>query len=206
VTGYRGKMTGEQIEEFIKELKEKGFSNQREMIEWIYQKFGVKYSQQGMSDLLKRLGAKKKVGRAVNIKKNKEEEKKFKEDKFEKIVRDNPDKEIFFDESRFGLITQIGKQWRGRGIKPIIPMSMKFEYRYLYKAVSPKTGDNFSFIMPEPSRKSISGYDIKKYLKNKVFNTIEELEDSLCKIVNLFSPDRLRNLTFYPYIREAVLG
>jgi transposase len=48
--------------------------------------------------------------------------------------------------------------------------------------------------------------DIKNYLKNKVFNTIEELEDSLCKIVNLFSPDRLRNLTFYPYIREAVLG
>jgi len=96
VTGYRGKMTEEQLQEFIKELNEKGFSDQREMIEWIYQKFGIRYSQQGISDLLKRIGARKKVGRPVNIKKDKEKEKRFKEGEFDKIVKDNPDKEIFF--------------------------------------------------------------------------------------------------------------
>jgi len=31
-------------------------------------------------------------------------------------------------------------------------------------------------------------------LKNKVFNTIEELEDTLCGIVKLFSPKKLNLL------------
>ena len=48
--------------------------------------------------------------------------------------------------------------------------------------------------------------DIKKHLKNKVFNVIEELEDTVCGIVKLFAPQRLKKLTFYPYIKEAVLG
>ena len=139
-------------------------------------------------------------------------------------------------------------------------MNMKFKYRYLYKAVSPKTGDSFSFIMPDMRTESLNLFldkfnkylgernvvivmdnasshkskslripaniqieylppyspelnpvervfqDMKKYLKNKVFNTIEELEDSLCEIVKLFSPKKLKNLTFYPYIKEAILG
>ena len=96
VTGYRGKMTEEQLREFENELNEGGFSNQREMIEWIYQKFGIRYSQQGISDLLKRIGAKKKVGRPVNTKKDKEKEEEFKKREFKEIVKDNPDKEIFF--------------------------------------------------------------------------------------------------------------
>jgi len=96
VTGYRGKMTEEQLQEFVNELNEKGFSNQRGMIDWIYQKFGIRYSQQGISDLLKRIGAKKKVGRPVNVRKDENQEKEFKEKIFKEIVRENPDKGIFF--------------------------------------------------------------------------------------------------------------
>jgi len=95
VTGYRGKMTEGQLREFAKELNERGFNNQREMIEWIYQRFGIRYSQQGISDLLKRLRAKKKVGRPVNIKKDEDQEKEFKEKILKEIARENPDKEIF---------------------------------------------------------------------------------------------------------------
>jgi len=48
--------------------------------------------------------------------------------------------------------------------------------------------------------------DIKKHLKNKLFYLIEELEDAVCKIVDSFTPQALKKLTFYPYIREALLG
>ena len=63
-------MKGEQLKEFERELNEKGFSSQKEMMKWIYERFGIEYCQQGISNLLKRIGAKKKVGRRVNVKKD----------------------------------------------------------------------------------------------------------------------------------------
>ncbi len=77
VKGYPGKMKEEQLKEFEKELNEKGFSSQKEMMKWIYERFGIEYCQQGISNLLKRIGAKKKVGRPVNVRKDKEQEREF---------------------------------------------------------------------------------------------------------------------------------
>jgi len=96
VTGYRGKMNEEQLQEFMERVNSKGFGNQKEMIEWIYERFGIVYSQQGISDLLKRMKVKKKVGRSVNVKKDEEREEEFKKREFKEIVKSNPGKEIFF--------------------------------------------------------------------------------------------------------------
>ena len=52
VKGYPGKMNEEQLKEFEKELNERGFSSQKEMIKWIYERFGIKYCQQGISNLI----------------------------------------------------------------------------------------------------------------------------------------------------------
>jgi len=43
--------------------------------------------------------------------------------------------------------------------------------------------------------------DIKKYFKNKVFDSL--LEDKLVEVLNSLSDDYLRNLTLYTYIKEA---
>ena len=43
--------------------------NQKEIIQWVYEGFGIKYSQQGMSELLGNLKI-KKTERPVNIKKD----------------------------------------------------------------------------------------------------------------------------------------
>ncbi|WP_459896367.1 transposase [Desulfurobacterium crinifex] len=40
--------------------------------------------------------------------------------------------------------------------------------------------------------------DIKKHLKNKVFNVIEELEDTVCEIVKSFTHQRLKKLRECP--------
>ena len=45
VKGYQGKMKGEQLKEFERELNEKGFSSQKEMMKWIYERFGIEYCQ-----------------------------------------------------------------------------------------------------------------------------------------------------------------
>ena len=70
------------------------------------------------------------------------------------------------DQSRFGLMTDVGRQWRGRGrgIKPIIRRIMKFEYRYLYTSVSPMTGESFSFVMPDMTTKSLN-LSLEKFSK-----------------------------------------
>jgi len=93
VEGYKVKMTKEQEEEFLKELEKGEFETQQEMIIWIEERYGIKYSQQGISDLLKRLKVKKKVARPTHPNKDEEEGKKFKEE-FKKIAKKN--KEIFF--------------------------------------------------------------------------------------------------------------
>ncbi len=45
--------------------------------------------------------------------------------------------------------------------------------------------------------------DIKKYFKNKVFDSLDKLEDKLVEVLNSLSDDYLRNLTLYTYIKEA---
>jgi len=57
---------------------EKGFASQLEAIEYIEAEFGVRYAQQGISDLFKRLGIKSKVARPFNIKADKVEQTEYK--------------------------------------------------------------------------------------------------------------------------------
>lgn len=47
------------------------------------------------------------------------------------------------DESRFGLITSMGKKLTARGIQPLGVMQWQFDYLWLYGLVEPMTGDSF---------------------------------------------------------------
>jgi hypothetical protein len=81
----------------------------------------------------------KKKGRPSNIKKDENKVKEFKEKRIKEIVKNNPKARImFYDESRFGLITDIGRRWSAKGIKPIIPFQQKYKYFYLYQATDIK--------------------------------------------------------------------
>jgi len=96
VEGYKGKLSQKQIKKLIEEIKKGKFLTQKEVIQWIKDEFGIEYSQQGISDLLKKLNIRKKTARPVNIKKNEEKEKEFKEKTFKEIAKDSNNKEIFF--------------------------------------------------------------------------------------------------------------
>lgn len=54
----------------------------------------------------------------------------------------------FQDESRFGLLTTVGRRLTLKGVKPICPYQHKFEYTYLFGAFSPVTGDACMLELP----------------------------------------------------------
>lgn len=67
----------------------------------------------------------------------------------------------FQDESRFGLMTHIGKCLTSRGVKPIVKYKHCFDNTYLYGSFSPINGDAFI-------------YEIAGVSSNIFFNYLEE--------------------------------
>lgn len=69
------------------------------------------------------------------------------------IIKNNPNKEIFyFDESRFGTHSKIGHSWFKRGARPRVKVKLGFKNFYLYSAVNPKTGEEFTLILPKVNK------------------------------------------------------
>jgi len=59
------------------------------------------------------------------------------------------DEELWFlDESRFGTQTKIGNGWFKTGIRTPVKIKLGYKNFYLYSAVSPKTGEEFTLLLP----------------------------------------------------------
>ena len=165
---------------------------------------------------------------------------------------------MFYDESRFGLITDIGRRWTVKGVKPVIPYQQKYEYFYLYQSTDIKTGEDFSMFMSHLDTVSLNEYlrqlskrfkkekivlvmdnasfhkskqlkvpknikieylppyspelnpqerrfeDIKKFLKNRVFNSLEELQSKVTEILFSYTKEQIKSLVSYNYILKVV--
>ena len=165
---------------------------------------------------------------------------------------------MFYDESRFGLITDISRKWTIKGVKPIIPYQQKYKYFYLYQASDIKTGEDFSMYMDGLDTEFINLYleklsetfknenivlimdnasfhkskkleipnnikiyfippyspelnpqerrfeDIKKFLKNKIFKSLEELQEKITNILFSYTKENIKSLVFYPYLEKAI--
>jgi transposase len=55
----------------------------------------------------------------------------------------------FFDESRFGTHSNVGHAWYPTGTRTAIDIKLGYENFYLYSAVNPKTGEEFTLILPK---------------------------------------------------------
>jgi transposase len=54
----------------------------------------------------------------------------------------------FFDESRFGTHSKLGYGWFRKGSRTQVKAKMGFQNFYVYSAVNPITGDDFTLMMP----------------------------------------------------------
>ncbi len=59
-----------------------------------------------------------------------------------------PLKVYFQDEARFGRMHMPRRCWAQPGCRPEVRLQQVREYTYVYSAVSPSDGENFSFILP----------------------------------------------------------
>lgn len=55
---------------------------------------------------------------------------------------------LYFDESRFGTHSKIGRSWRIKGKRSPVKVKLGYDNFYLYSSVEPKTGEHFTLIMP----------------------------------------------------------
>ncbi len=109
----------------------------------------------------------------------------------------------FQDESRFGLMTHIGRYLTAKGIKPIVKYQHAFKNTYLYGSYSPGNGDSFVW--------EINGTDTKifdSYLQ--AFSKHRETEYKIVVIDNagfhstkkINVPDNIFLLNIPPYCPE----
>ena len=54
----------------------------------------------------------------------------------------------FFDESRFGTHSKIGHGWFKTGVRCPVKIKLGYKNFYLYGAVNPKTGEEFTLLLP----------------------------------------------------------
>ncbi len=74
--------------------------------------------------------------RVINLKKTKKENKEKNEEVW------------FFDESRFGTHSKVGHGWFKTGIRTPVKIKLGYKNFYLYSAANPKTGEDFTLILP----------------------------------------------------------
>jgi len=55
---------------------------------------------------------------------------------------------FFFDESRFGLHSFLGRCWARKGVRVTAPVNPSYQNFYVYSGVSPLSGDSFSLFLP----------------------------------------------------------
>ena len=179
-----------------------------------------------------------------------------------KILKKNlPDKikkdeEVwFFDESRFGTHSKIGHGWFKTGIRTPVKIKLGYKNFYLYSAINPKTGKEFTLLLPNVnincmniflkklikkskgqkivivmdgagwhrSDKLIISKNIRiiilppyspelnpaeklwQYIKdhtikNRVYKTLKELEDVVCKFVKALTAEIIRSVCGVSYV------
>ena len=161
----------------------------------------------------------------------------------------------FFDESRFGTHSKIGHGWFKTGIRTPVKIKLGYKNFYLYSAVNPKTGKEFTLLLPNvnincmnifleeltkqsKSQKIVIVMDgagwhksdrliiskniriiilppyspelnpteklwqyIKDHtIKNRIYKTLRELENAVCKFVNTLTPEIIRSVCNINYV------
>lgn len=161
----------------------------------------------------------------------------------------------FFDESRFGTHSKLGHGWFKTGIRTPVQVKLGFKNFYLYSAVNPKTGKEFTLLLPNVNiicmnifleefskenrnTKIIMIMDgagwhksdklkipdniriiiqppyspelnpterlwqyIKNHIiKNKIYQTLSELEDRVCEFVNTLTVEIIKSICGIDYV------
>lgn len=87
------------------------------------------------------------------------------------IINESDSILFFFDESRFGTKTTLQRVWAKAGEKLEIKIKQGYENFYVYSAVAPFTGEDFTLFLPKLNTKVMNIYlreFVKKYNNQRI--------------------------------------
>jgi len=109
----------------------------------------------------------------------------------------------FQDESRFGLMTHIGRCLTAKGVKPIVKYQHAFRNTYLYGSFSPVNGDSFVYEIEGTTSEIFYSYllEFSKY-KPKELKIIVIDNAGFHSLKQFVIPDNIRLVRIPPYTPE----
>ncbi len=109
----------------------------------------------------------------------------------------------FQDESRFGLMTHIGRCLTARGVKPVVRYQHAFKNTYLYGCFSPINGDSFVSEIAGVSSEIFYNYlvDFSQH-KPKEYKIVIIDNAGFHSLKNYTLPDNIHLLRIPPYTPE----
>lgn len=109
----------------------------------------------------------------------------------------------FQDESRFGLMTHIGRCLTAFGVKPVVSYKHAFKNTYLYGAFSPVDGDSFVYEIPTTTSDAFFKYieELSKHRPTEM--KIVVIDNAGFHSLNKYQiPDNIKLLRIPPYSPE----
>ncbi len=110
---------------------------------------------------------------------------------------------MFQDEASFGRINKPKYCWCAKGTRPSVPCHHVREYRYVYGAVEPLTGEGFFLVMPYCNTVCMNVFLAelsKKYPKDKIILVCDGA--AWHKSKSLIIPDNIELVFIPPYTPE----
>ena len=119
---------------------------------------------------------------------------------------------MFQDEARFGRINDVRRCWAPKPVRPLCQAMLTHEYTYAYAAVDVLTGELDSLTLP-PYAPELNPVEHvwdeprEKRFHNRVFDSLDALEDHLEIALRHFEPDheRIPSIVTWPWIIDAPL-
>jgi transposase len=72
-------------------------------------------------------------------------------------MKNHPEREVyFFDEARFGTHSKAGHGWFKTGSRTAVNIKLGFQNFYMYSAVNPATGEDYTFITEKVNAESLN--------------------------------------------------
>jgi len=210
VPGRRRAIPPDVAECLKKRLSEpEGFGSYGEIQLWLKENHHLDISYKNVHRTVRYyMKAAPKVPRPSHIKKNEDEVRSFKEsfpDKISEITYNNDMKVRIFSygETRFGLITSLGKRITLRGVRPAGLIQRTFQNYYIYGAADVSDGENF---FPEFSNMNT---DCLQYFINNFSEYFQDTVNIMLidnagihKAKRLNIPENIRLIFLPPYSPE----
>jgi transposase len=141
----------------------------KKLIIMIGERLHIIVGQTAMRRVVKKLNFSYITPRPTHYKKKESDSAEFKKNLRTKYEKDRARPIFFFDEARFGTHSKLGHGWFKKGSRTPVKVKLGFQNFYLYSAINPSSGEDFTLILPKVNTNCMNIFleEIARQYKNK---------------------------------------